>query len=163
MKKTMKMKTTDYDELKDAMYRRMRLCESRKEYEDRGLSAKRHRWDMLWGSGYSITPLYSYLNDDHIDTALRRIVREYEQSEGPGLRESDKANFNTLCKARDNGDLALMDCRRKADGAKVAMVCAVAWDGETYNFTPLAVMVEGNPYELFDPPGEDDQPYQAIG
>lgn len=45
---------------------------------EHGHSAERHRWDLLWASGYSVVPLYAYLNDDHIDTALRSIVRELE-------------------------------------------------------------------------------------
>ena len=37
----------------------------------------RDRWDMLWRSGFDIAPLYrAGLNDDHIDTALRRIVKD---------------------------------------------------------------------------------------
>lgn len=42
----------------------------------------RYRWDLLYASGLKIgdgvgmegLPLYGYLNDDHIDTALRSIV-----------------------------------------------------------------------------------------
>lgn len=47
--------------------------------------AKRYRWDLLWlsklsigdGSGRSSgvnLDLYAYMNDDHIDTALKSIV-----------------------------------------------------------------------------------------
>ena len=39
-----------------------------------GLSEKRLRWDCLHLSKYPTGPLYRYLNDSHIDTALRRIV-----------------------------------------------------------------------------------------
>lgn len=44
---------------------------------------KRYRWDLLWASKLKIgdgkgikgdLDLYAYLNDDHIDTALRSIV-----------------------------------------------------------------------------------------
>jgi hypothetical protein len=38
---------------------------------------KRARWDLLYKAGLSkwiCDNLYSYLNDEHIDTALRRIV-----------------------------------------------------------------------------------------
>jgi hypothetical protein len=34
----------------------------------------RYRWDLLHLSKHSIIPLYSYLDDTHIDTALRAIV-----------------------------------------------------------------------------------------
>ena len=42
---------------------------------------KRLRWDLLYAAGLSqwiCDNLYSYANDDHIDTALRAIVRELE-------------------------------------------------------------------------------------
>jgi hypothetical protein len=35
----------------------------------------RQRWDLFWRSDYPIQRLYDAgLNDDHIDTALRRII-----------------------------------------------------------------------------------------
>lgn len=46
--------------------------------------AKRLRWDMLYiaiGSRWICDNLYSYLDDDHIDTALRAIMRQYEPIE----------------------------------------------------------------------------------
>jgi hypothetical protein len=44
---------------------------------------KRYRWDLLWESGLLIASratgpgvlgLYAYMNDDHIDSALRHLV-----------------------------------------------------------------------------------------
>ena len=35
---------------------------------------KRYRWDLARESGYPIVGLYAYLDDRHIDSALRRIV-----------------------------------------------------------------------------------------
>ena len=35
----------------------------------------RYRWDLLRASRFPTTSLYSYLDDTHIDTALRAIVR----------------------------------------------------------------------------------------
>jgi hypothetical protein len=37
-------------------------------------AAERERWDALWASEFDVMPLYTYLNDDHIDTALRAIA-----------------------------------------------------------------------------------------
>ena len=36
----------------------------------------RLRWDCLWTSKIDIGVWYDYLNDDHIDTALRYIMHE---------------------------------------------------------------------------------------
>lgn len=64
----------------------------------------------------------------------------------------DRQNFDELCRAFVAGDVALMEVRRVADQTVVAAICAVSYiDGE-YGVTPFAVMVEGNPFDLFDPP-----------
>lgn len=41
---------------------------------------KRLRWDAFHASKHAgiLSDLYAYLNDDHIDTALRSIMREIE-------------------------------------------------------------------------------------
>lgn len=68
------------------------------------------------------------------------------------LRDGDKTNFETLKRAAANGDLALVSATRKSDGAQVALVTAMSLvDGE-YVMAPLAVMIEGNPYDDFEPP-----------
>ena len=69
-----------------------------------------------------------------------------------------KANFETLLEAFRCDDVCLAECTRKRDGATVNMICAVAWDGEAYALTPFAEMVDGNPFELYDPPevGDDE-------
>ena len=50
-------------------------------YMEQGLSQKRFRWDLWYiGGSYRTTDfiyeLYDYVNDTHIDTALKRIVKE---------------------------------------------------------------------------------------
>ena len=42
------------------------------------LSPMRYRWDLTYAAGLTkwiCDNLYSYLNDDHIDTALRKITK----------------------------------------------------------------------------------------
>ena len=68
------------------------------------------------------------------------------------LREGEKANFKTLLQAAGHNDLCLLSATRKSDGKKVALVCAMNRDGEDYCPAPLAVLIEGNPYEDFDDP-----------
>lgn len=48
--------------------------DARAAYAKYGLSAMRYRWDLLYRSKFSILHMYNYLNDDHIDTALKAIV-----------------------------------------------------------------------------------------
>jgi hypothetical protein len=61
--------------------RAAKLIPERNYYVLQNLTAKRWRWDLLWlakREGYLpdrfIDTIYSYANDDHIDTALRRIT-----------------------------------------------------------------------------------------
>jgi len=74
----MKMKPNHYDELEKRIKEQMREKELEK-YKDLGLSEKRYRWDMLyrcprkfWVSFFAT--VYPYLDDTHIDTALRKIT-----------------------------------------------------------------------------------------
>jgi hypothetical protein len=52
-----------------------------------------------------------------------------------------------------NGDLALMECTRNADGATVNLLCAVnKEESGDVSFVPLAELIKGNPYDLYTPP-----------
>lgn len=74
----MKMHRQDYLALESAILQRFTAADRVaiwSRYVARGLSATRFRWDMLHASGFDTRPLYAAgLNDDHIDTALRRIL-----------------------------------------------------------------------------------------
>jgi hypothetical protein len=51
--------------------------ELREWYKKNNMSDKRYRWDLTYRAGLTswiCSNLYSYANDDHIDTALRSIV-----------------------------------------------------------------------------------------
>jgi hypothetical protein len=76
----------------------------------------------------------------------------------PPLSKGDKSNFATLQRAQNNGDLALMSAIRRVDRKPVALVCSVGRDGPTFAFTPVAVMIEGNPFDDFEPSRTDDPP-----
>jgi hypothetical protein len=71
----MKISPTTYAELRDAVLPIMQASAI-----SRGGSNMRHRWDCFWASEFPLDRLYDEgLNDDHIDTALRAIVREGER------------------------------------------------------------------------------------
>ena len=76
----------------------------------------------------------------------------------PKLRAGDKKNYKTLLRAAKNDDLALISAIRKSDKKPVALLCAMQPDGDSVLAVPLAVMVEGNPYELFEDPTQKDEP-----
>lgn len=57
------------------------ILQAMPEYKAAGLSDKRLRWDAIYRAGLShwiCDNLYSYLNDDHIDTALRQYFKRLE-------------------------------------------------------------------------------------
>lgn len=58
-----------------------------------------------------------------------------------------KPNFETLKRAAQAGDLALMHCKNKETGKDVAVVVAVHEASGEYVMTPLAKLFDGNPYE----------------
>ena len=71
----------------------------------------------------------------------------------PRLRKGDRMNFETLLRAASDGALALVSAVRKADQNPVALVCAMQEnDDDTITPVPFAVMVEGNPFELYEDP-----------
>lgn len=63
-----------------------------------------------------------------------------------------RANFQTLMRAAENGDLALLECADGETGAPRYVICAVGCDGCEYLFTPFGHLAEGNPYEAYHPP-----------
>lgn len=71
----------------------------------------------------------------------------------PRLKNYDIANFNTLKKAAGQSDMALVSAIRKSDQKPVALICAMQRNAdESITPVPLAVMIEGNPFELFEDP-----------
>lgn len=71
------------------------------------------------------------------------------------LSPADTSNFATLTHAFDAGNVALLQVRRIADQKPLAAICAVHGDGKDFVLSPFAVMIEGNPFELFDPPNPE--------
>lgn len=81
----MKIKPEDYEKIKAAA---MTVIEknpdAEQRYQGQGLSPKRLRWDILYASRIKIgdgigmegdVNVYGYANDEHIDTALRSIMK----------------------------------------------------------------------------------------
>jgi hypothetical protein len=66
-----------------------------------------------------------------------------------------RANFETLLRAAENGDLGLIECRDAATGEPRYVIAAFAPDGEAVNITPFGHMAEGNPFDTYVPPLED--------
>jgi hypothetical protein len=80
----MKISAEHYEIVKKAILGVIKKYPDHKQgYIDAGLSMERWRWDMFHhcglkvgdGVGVSGLPLYSYLHDSHIDTALRKITQ----------------------------------------------------------------------------------------
>ncbi len=65
-----------------------------------------------------------------------------------------QANFQTLLRAAENGDLALMECADALTGEPRYVICAVGREGSDFLFTPFGHLADGNPYEAYVPPSE---------
>jgi hypothetical protein len=79
----MKIQAAHFQQLK-TMIAPIDTAERRAQYIEQGLSDKRYRWDLTYSAGHASNPqsatrficdtLYEYMNDTHIDTALKSIV-----------------------------------------------------------------------------------------
>lgn len=69
--------------------------------------------------------------------------------------QQHKPNFETLREAFENGDVALLECRLKTTGEQVAVVVAVNRESDELAFVPFAMMFNGDPYEMLNPPNPD--------
>ncbi len=72
------------------------------------------------------------------------------------LAVGHRHNFNTLQKAFFAGDVALMECQLAATGETVPVICAAnrGPDG-SIEFAPFAMLFNGNPHELLNPPNPE--------
>ena len=69
------------------------------------------------------------------------------------LAHGHKTNFQTLIKAIQAGDVALMECQLAATGETAAIICAaVEVSGGNIEFFPFAMLFNENPYKLVNPP-----------
>ena len=68
-----------------------------------------------------------------------------------------RANFQTLLRAAESGDLALMECADAATSEPRYVICAVGRDGDDYMFTPFGHLADGNPYDAYLPPDTGDE------
>jgi hypothetical protein len=67
------------------------------------------------------------------------------------INKVHQANWATLCQAFQNGDVALVECTRRDNGETVVVICMVN-NGVTPEFIPVALLIDGNPYEQLIPP-----------
>ncbi len=79
------------------------------------------------------------------------------------LKPGDKSNFETLRRAQDQGDLALVESRCAKTGEYRALVCAMGRSGADITTYPLAQMITGNPYEDYLDPTMPDLPEASGG
>lgn len=69
------------------------------------------------------------------------------------ISEGHKQNFATLASALRAGDLALVYTRRVSDQSEVVLICAMQVnEDQTITPIPIAEMIGGNPFELYEDP-----------
>jgi hypothetical protein len=73
----MKINQEHYNQLKDKIFQY--LDKYPQINIQQGLESMRIRWDIYWncGGSFSNAQEYQYLNDNHIDTAIKSILKEY--------------------------------------------------------------------------------------
>ncbi len=63
-----------------------------------------------------------------------------------------KTNFETLLKAVKADDVCLLEMQDKLTKLPVYAICTINYEGTDRSIAPVAIMIDGNPYELFNPP-----------
>lgn len=73
---SLKITPADYAALQKAVLAAVKKYpKAYEQYKQQGLSDMRYNWDMVRASGFDVTTLYHYLNDDHINAALAKILK----------------------------------------------------------------------------------------
>lgn len=73
------------------------------------------------------------------------------------IPQGHKNNFETLKRAFEDRNVALMECIEIATGDTVYVICAAEPDGEGgATFAPFAQMFKENPYDEWKPPQAED-------
>lgn len=72
------------------------------------------------------------------------------------LADWEQKNFQTLLRAAEDGNLALMSGLDAETGEHRAMIVAIAWDGAEYQITPFGHLATGNPFEQYIPASAED-------
>lgn len=84
----MKIKPEDYEILKNAIKQVVDNTPDPENVFDQNMSETRFAWSLFWMTGLRIgdgqgcqgdVDLYGYMNDNHITTALKKIVNELFQ------------------------------------------------------------------------------------
>jgi hypothetical protein len=57
-----------------------------------------------------------------------------------------RVNFQTLLRAAEDRNLALMECADAVTGEARYVICAVGRDGSDYVFTPFGHLADGHTY-----------------
>jgi Family of unknown function (DUF6117) len=69
------------------------------------------------------------------------------------LTQFHQGTFKTIQRAFANVQVALMECRLRATGEMVAVICGVYPLGRRESvLIPLAQLFPGNPYDTIEPP-----------
>jgi hypothetical protein len=66
-----------------------------------------------------------------------------------------RSNFETLLQAAAANALALLECRDAETGVRRYVLCAVGFNGDHVAMTPFGHLCDGNPEEVYVPPGAD--------
>lgn len=68
------------------------------------------------------------------------------------IPEYARANFGTLLRAAQKGNLALMECLDARTEEPRFVLCAVGRADGDYVLTPFGHLADGNPYDAYLPP-----------
>ncbi|TPL66599.1 DUF6117 family protein [Mesorhizobium sp. B2-4-1] len=68
------------------------------------------------------------------------------------IPEHHRKNFDTLLRAAQDGQLALLECTDSKTGEPRYVLTVMSYQDDEYLMTPFGHLAEGNPFEIYDPP-----------
>jgi len=85
------------------------------------------------------------------------------------LTEEQKAMFNSLGQAFMSHRAYIVKSKRRSDGEEVVLICILNPDGMgededmIMGVLPVAVLIEDNPFELYEDPTGDENEWSSNG
>jgi hypothetical protein len=71
------------------------------------------------------------------------------------LTKDQRATTDDVVRAVKRNELILLECRRKADGKIVGVLCRMHAESNGIHIEPLAEVIDGDGTMLYDPPKSD--------
>ena len=93
--------------------------------------------------------------------SYKKEIGGLNRTEGRKITGYEIQNLRTLKDAVNDGNICLAVAKRLSDGKEKLLVCAVNQDD--FDLVPFAEMIDGNPFDQYEPPIPSIETLKQIG